>query len=344
MTASLNNPGRARIQQLLAAIGSRQQDDNSKIEAPVYDWHQPHFFSTQQRKDLAGFCERSAAVIAQKFGALCRQNFEVTISSLSEHFAGQFLGQESSGAGQTQNPTNYYLPFGLAQSREGKPTAEESCGFVSIPPQTALIWTTQLLGDTDSKENAVGPLSELEMSLLFDICSLIVQALTETSGGKVGFRVAADNMCNRLPLALKGEEEFCKISIQVKMPPVSAKPGATGVAGGGSAGSECHILVLCEKLVPVLGDTQASTKFSAKDITQAIQSHIETIPVPITAQLASVPVTVEQLMNLAVGDILVLDKKIDDPGGIIVAGKMVCRGRLAKSAGKYAMVVTETLF
>ncbi|MGA2093429.1 MAG: hypothetical protein ABSH16_08500 [Sedimentisphaerales bacterium] len=302
MTDSLNNPGRARIQQLLAAIGSRQQDDGSKIETSAYDWHQPHFFSTQQRKDLAGFCERSAAVIAQKFGALCRQNFEVTISSLSEHFAGQFLGQESSGAGQTQNPTNYYLPFGLAQSREGKPTAEESCGFVSIPPQTALIWTTQLLGDTDSKENAVGPLSELETSLLFDICSLIVQALTETSDGKAGFRVAADNMSNRLPLALKGEEEFCKITIQVKKPLVSAKPGppkgevspkadAPGAAGGGSAGSECHILVLCEKLVPVLSDTQASTKFSAKDITQAIQSHIETIPVPITAQLASVPVT-----------------------------------------------------
>jgi flagellar motor switch protein FliM len=330
MTVSLNNPGRAKIQQLLAAIGSRQQDDSNKIEAPDYDWHQPHFFSSQQLKDLAGFCQKCAAVVAQKFGALCRQNFDVTVSSLSEHFAGQFLGQQS-GAGQSQNPTNYYLPFGPAQPREGKPAAEESCGFISIPPQAALIWTTQLLGDTDSKENTVRPLSELESSLLFDICTLIVQALAEASEGKVGFRVAADNMCSRLPLELNGEEEFCKITLQVKKL-------------GGSSGSECHILVLCEKLVPLFGDTQAAAKLSAKDITQAIQSHIETIAVPLTARLASVPVTVEQLMSIAPGDILVLDKKIDDPGGLIVAGKMVCRGRLAKSAGNYAIVVTETLF
>jgi flagellar motor switch protein FliM len=341
MTVSLNNSGRAKIQQLLAAIGSRQQDDNSKIEAPAYDWHQPHFFSGQQLKDLADFCRKCAAVVAQKFGVLCRQNFDVTVSALSEHFAGQFLGQESgagpsTAAGQSQNPTNYYLPFGLAQSRgsaagEVKPTAEKSCGFISIPPQTALIWTTQLLGDTDSKENTVRPLSELESSLLFDICSLIVQAFAEAGEGKAGFRVAADNMCNHLPMELKGEEEFCKITLQVKK-------------SGGSSGSECHILVLCEKLVPLFGDTQTSAKFSPKDIVQAIQSHIETIAVPVTAQLASVPVTVEQLMSMSPGDILVLDKKIDDPGGLIVAGKMVCRGRLAKSAGNYAMVVTETLF
>jgi flagellar motor switch protein FliM len=341
MTVSLNNPGRAKMQQLLAAIGSRHQDDSAKIEAPAYDWHQPHFFSSQQLKDLADFCQKCAAVVAQKFGALCRQNFDVIISSLSEHFAGQFLGQESGAGpstveGQSQNPTNYYLPFGLAQSRglasgEGKPTAEESCGFISIPPQTALIWTTQLLGDTDSKENTVRPLSELESSLLFDISSLIVQALAEASDGKIGFRVAADNMCNRLPLELNGEEEFCKITVQVKEP-------------GDSAGSECHILVLCEKLVPLLSDTRASVKFSPKDIVQAIQNHLETIAVPVTAQLASVPITVEQLMSMSPGDILVLDKKIDDPGGLIVAGKMICRGRFAKSAGKYAMVVTETLF
>jgi flagellar motor switch/type III secretory pathway protein FliN len=338
MTVSSNNPGRARIQQLLAAIGSRHQDDTAKIEATDYDWHQPHFFSSRQIKDLAGFCEKSAVVIAQKFGILCQQGCEVMVSSLSEHFAGQFLGQESGagpstvpGAGQTQNPTNYYLPFGQVQSREGKPALAESCGFVSIPPNTALVWATQLLGDTEAKENTVRPLSELETSLLFDICSQIVQALAEASGGKVNFRITADNMCNRLPLELKGEEEFCKITLQIKK-------------SDDSAGSECHILVLCEKLIPVLGDTEAAAKFSPKDITQAIQNHIETIAIPVTAQLASVPVTVEQLMSMAPGDILVLDKKIDDPGAIIVAGKTVCRGRLAKSAGKYAIVVTETLF
>lgn len=335
MTASLKNPGRARIQQLLAAIGSRHQDDSVKLDAPAYDWHQPHFFSAQQQKDLSGFFNKSAAVISKKFGALCQGSCEIAVNSISEHFAGQFVGQESgaapSGAEQSQNPTNYYLPFGQAQSGQAKLTPAESCGFVSIPPHTALIWATQLLGDTEVKSDTVRPLSELETSLLFDICSLIVQGLTEASGGKVNFRVAADNMCSRLPLTLKGEEEFCNISLKVNK-------------SGDSAGSECSILVLCEKLLPVLSNAETSAKMSPKEITQTIQSHIETIPVLVTAQLASVSITVEQMMNLSSGDILILDKKIDDPGWLIVDGKTVCRGRLAKSAGKYAMVITETLF
>jgi flagellar motor switch protein FliM len=333
-----NNPGRTKMQQLLAAIGSNARDDDKQVEAVDYDWHQPHFFNSQQTKKLAGFTAKAAALIAEKFGALCQRSFEVTIISTSEHFAGQFLGQDPAGPSRTsgsndktQGPGNYYLPFSSGQ--------EEPCGFISIPPQTAGIWTTQLLGDTDSTK----PLSGLETSFLFDMASLIVEAITgagEKCGGSTSspsraesrdFHPAADAMTDRLPLQLKGTEEFCKITFQVKKT-------------GSETGSEAHILVLCEKLAPAIGEAAQTGKFSAKDIARAIQNHIEKIPVPITVQLACVPVTVEQILNLAVGDVLLLDKKIDEPAQLIAAGRTVCRGLCAKSAGKYALAVTEAVF
>jgi flagellar motor switch/type III secretory pathway protein FliN len=311
-----NNPGRTRIQQLLAAIGSNTREDDKQVEAVDYDWHQPHFFNSQETKKLAGFTTKAAALIAGKFGALCQSSFEVTITSTSEHFAGQFLGQDP--AGKTQGPGNYYLPFRTEQ--------EDPCGFISIPPQTAIIWTTQLLGDTDSTK----PLSGLEASFFFDMASLIVEAITG-AGEKCSFHPAADAMTDHLPLQLKGTEEFCKITFQVKKT-------------GSETGSEAHILVLCEKLAPAIGETAQTGKFSAKDIARAIQNHIEKIPVPITVQLACVPVTVEQIMSLTVGDVLLLDKKIDEPVQLIAAGRTVCRGLCAKSAGKYALAVTEAVF
>jgi flagellar motor switch protein FliM len=316
-----NSSGKGRIQQLLAAIGSNAHGDGVQVEAVDYDWHQPHFFNSRQTKKLTGFAAKVASLTAEKFGALCQRSFEVTINSVSEHFAGQFLGQDS--AGQSQNPGNYYLAF-----RSGQ---ESPCGFISIPPQTALVWATQLLGDAETKENSPKPLSDLEASFLFDMASLIVKAITE-AGEKCPFEVASDSLTNVLPLQLKGEEEFCKITFEVKK-------------AGSESGSQAHILILCEKLAQSLGETSLTAgKFSPETIARAMQNHIEKIPVPITVQLACVPVTVEEVLNLAAGDVLLLDKKINEPAQLIAAGKTVCRGLCAKLAGNYALAITEPVF
>ena len=132
-----------------------------------------------------------------------------------------------------------------------------------------------------------------------------------------------------LPLQLKGTEEFLKITFNVKKQ-------------GTETTSEAHILILSEKLIPLITDTgQAAGKFSDKEIARAIQNHIEKISVPITVQLATVAVTVEEALNLSPGDILMLDKKIYEPVHLLVSGKPIFRGQCAKSAGNYAIAITE---
>jgi flagellar motor switch protein FliM len=46
-------------------------------------------------------------------------------------------------------------------------------------------------------------------------------------------------------------------------------------------------------------------------------------------------------MGLRPGDILLLDKKVDEPVELIIQGQTFFRGRPAKSAGRYAVVITE---
>jgi flagellar motor switch protein FliM len=169
------------------------------------------------------------------------------------------------------------------------------------------------------------------MALLYDMTRSVVEAIA-AANEKCAFRVSADSMTDSLPIQLKGTEEFCKITFKVK-------------TAGSEAVSEAHILVLCEKLAPAITDSsQTAAKFSAKDITSAIQAHVEKISIPVTVQMAYVPITVEEALNLAVGDILLLDKKIDEPALLIAAGRTVCKGLCAKSAGNYAIAVTETFF
>ena len=65
------------------------------------------------------------------------------------------------------------------------------------------------------------------------------------------------------------------------------------------------------------------------------------MPVSITAQLASTVLTLEEALNLEAGDILLLDKKVNEPIELITSGRTALLGRPAKSAGKYAVVITE---
>jgi flagellar motor switch/type III secretory pathway protein FliN len=322
MRKTNNNAGRTKVQQLLAAIGSRHTDASKDMDAPPYDWYQPHCFNGPQViKKLSAFTAKIAESLAAKFGALCQKRSEVAIVSTSEHFSAQFIGQGPTDQDdKKKGPVNYYLPFSTGQ--------EDSCGFVSVPPQTALMWTTQLLGDTESKENTARPLSDLEVSLLFDITKLIVDAIS-AAAEKISFKSSSNAVMDRLPLQLKGTEEFCKITFNVK----KQDSGTT---------SEAHILILSEKLVPLVSDAgQAAGKFTDKDIARAMQNHIEKISIPITVQLASVAVTVEDALNLAPGDILVLDKRIDEPANLLVNGKAIFRGRCAKSDDNYAIAITE---
>ncbi len=321
MSKSQNKPGRLKIQQLLNAIGSKQTDADKNMDAPPYDWYQPHCFNGSQMKKLSFFAAKITSSLSAKFSVLCQKTSEVTIISITEHFSAQFIGQTPADQdAKNKGPVNYYLAFSAGQ--------EEPCGFISIPPQTALTWTTQILGDTESKENTLRALSDLESSLLFDMAKLIVDSIT-AAAEKISFKSSSNAVIDHLPLQLKGTEEFCKISFNIKQ-----QTGNT---------SEAHILILSEKLVPLVTDAgQTAGKFSDKDITKAMQTHIEKISIPVTVQLASVAITVEDALNLSPGDILTLDKKIDEPIHLLVNGKPIFRGKCAKSAGNYALVISES--
>ena len=306
---------REKIHQLLAAAGSQPTEDTAQVEATEYNWNQPHCFDHKQLNKLDEFTKNLATVVAEKFTNFCRGEFDVTVVSTTQHFASELLGQ-ALDSGQN----DYYLAFGTDQ--------EHLCGLIGIPTQTAFIWTTQLLGDTESEKDSRVDLSQLEESLLSDITSAIVEAFSDIYSA-CDFQPAQSIVRRLWPLELKGTEELCKIAFQVKE---SRQENS----------SEAYIVIFGSKLEPVVGKAeQAAGTFSAEDVSKAILSHIQQMSVSITAQLASAGLTLEEIMSLEVGDILLLDRKIDEPIELTVNSRTVLHGRPAKSAGKYAVVITE---
>ena len=307
---------REKIRQLLMAIGSESKEDAVQEDATQYNWQEPHYFNKEQFVKLNNFADAVAAAVAQKFAKLCRSEFNVTITSTTQHYLYEILSQLSDG-----EQRDYYLPFGADQ--------EHLCGLIGIPGQTAVNWATQLLGDSESEKDPGSDLSSLEETLLLDLASALVEVFSGPDKA-LAFQPAQKIVRGQWPLKLGDTEEICKISFDVKN-------------ADSEKGSEAYFLILCSELTPVAGKTaRDSGEFSAEDVSKLILGHLQEMPVLITGQLASAVLSFEELMNLQADDILLLDKRVDQPVELIVDGRTVYYGRPAKSAGKYAVTITTT--
>lgn len=311
-----------KMQQLLAAVGSEPAEDATQMEATEYDWRQPHYFTADQLDKLNDLTTQVAAAIAERFAQLYNSEFNVTIASTKQHFAGE-LFEQILGSGQN----DYYLGFGTDQ--------EHPFGFAGIPAESAATWLTQLLGDSESEGDPSRALSDLEESLLLDIASGIVESLSGSLRGHIDIQPAGAISKAQPPFELHGIEELCKIVFVFgQAAPATDKQPTNG--------GEAYILMPCSKLAPAVGrSAEADIEVSSQDMSKAILQHLQQMPVSVTARLACTALTLEEVMSLKPHDVLLLDKAIDEPVELIVEGRTLFHGRPAKSDGQHAVVITQ---
>jgi flagellar motor switch protein FliM len=311
-----------KMQQLLAAVGSQPMEDTTQIEVTEHDWHQPHYFSTDQLEKLNDLTTQVAAAIAERFAQLYNSEFNVTIASATQHFAGE-LFEQILASGQN----DYYLGFGTGE--------KHPFGFAGIPAQSAVTWVTQLLGDSESEKDSSKSLSDLEESLLLDITSAIVESFSDSLRGYTDIQPAGAVSRTQPPFELHGTEELCKIVFVVEQ-------AATATDKQPANSGEAYILIPCSELAPAVGRAAgANIEVSSQDTSEAILKHLQQTPVSVTAQLAYTALTLEEVMSLRPYDVLLLDKAIDEPVELIVEGRTLFHGQPAKSAGRHAVVITQ---
>ena len=307
-----------KIQQLLAAVGSAPEQENSQIEATEHNWAEPHYFSGEQLKKISSFTEILAAAVAKKFTDFCRGKFEVTSVSTRQFFADEIIKQYSDDQYKF-----FCLPFDNDKGNR--------LGLLGMDEKTAIEWTKLLLGDSESKENAEKELSQLEKSLLLDLASAVVRAFSQ-SHSSFNLSPANNLVSNQWPLEIDGAEQLCQINFSVKQS--EAKDG-----------TEAFFLIPCGSLDAVSGKTEkAVSVISQENVSKMIQEHFEITSVSVTAQLGQTELSFEEMMNLQAGDILLLDKKVTDFVELIVNERTFCYGWPVQSGGRYAVAISETAF
>ena len=316
MAPSINHLGRAKIGQLLAAIGSQHAPDPSSPQATAYDWRDPHYFSADHQSRLAQALGQVAARMAEILTRARNSAFEVSLKTLTQHYAGDLCrGMELD--------RNYCLTFA--------PDKAPPCGFVALAPQTTIAWVTWLLGDADSARDPNQALSPLEESLLSDLLTSLLEAFLAPLRAAHNLKPAGP-VCQGQPnLQYERTEEIARIVFQVK----SVDPGAP---------TEIALVLPCSRLAALAGKTAttAPAKVTPQELSHALMEHLQQVPVTVRATLTATTATFQEILDLGPGDILLLDKPVDGTAELIVNGRTAFRGRPAQSQGQYAVVILES--
>jgi flagellar motor switch protein FliM len=310
ITAADNNLSKDKIQQLLAAVGkSTSQAADINPDAKDYNWRAAKFFSSEQLKKIEEFAAKITENIAANFQKLFFYNFEVKVSSVSQHNAGEFT--------QPGGSIKYYLAFG------GK---DQPAGIFVMPSQTANIWASQLLGSSSADSAAEKELSQLELSLLLDVAAAAIGAVSaayaQTQFAPIG------EVSQKFPLELEPIQDICKVGLNIR----KADADKT---------NEAFILFLSDKITAVAGQSKADN-IPQQNITKALMEHLQSIPVQMTVRLAGATLNLQQLMAIEPDDTILLDKKITEPIDVLCNDQVIFRARPARADANYAVVITES--
>ena len=316
MTMSLknNNLTRSKLRQLITSARKHVPQEQTFDDVTEYNWHEPHHFNLDELAVLDSFGKKIESRIVETFVSLCQSEFNVTITSITQHFACALAG-----AVPSEQQQHYFLPV---TSTDGK-----RCGYIGIPPETAAVFVGQMLREAEVNTGEDKKLSQLEESILMDITSSIVESIDIVFKEHDGPSIQRSSSFVRgdWPLEFDGLEDLYSMNITADHP-------------DGTVEFSCTLLA--NILDSVLGAKSRSTsEHSSEEIRSMIMQDMDEAPIEVIAQLCSALIPLSDLMSLSVGDVLLLDKKINEPIDILLNKTPCLRAYPAASQGKYAIVI-----
>lgn len=309
-----DNLSKTKIQQLLNAVRTcATKDDSNDVNAVDYDWAGSHYFNKTQFEALEKFAEKIAYQCSEKFTELYKSKFDVETTSIEQHLAEELFNPENAS-------DCYYMAFG--------PDLQKPFGLMEISVKSALVWTTQILGETVDQTDAEVRLSKLEESLLLDITAGLIKALSTAYQEHELYPINKIKL-NNVPFDMKETDEICKIEFAAGKAETEEKHSAA-------------FLIFCEKLDTIAGkQSQANVPSAESNSVAAVRGHLDKVEVSMKVKLGQAVFNLSEIMGIQPGDVVVLDKTVSQPLEVIINNRTVFGARLVKSENNCAIKITE---
>lgn len=273
--------------------GEAEAEEAPKEIAPqkqvtLYDFKRPNRVSKEQLRAFRGIHDKMARSLSSQISAIMRSIVEIQLHSVDQMTYGEFLMSLPS-------PTSFNV-FSM------KPL--DGNGILEINPSIAFPMIDRLLGGKGDPYESTREFSDIELNLLDTILRQMMQNLKEAWGPVAELFPTVDvkeSSPNVVQIVAQNE-----IVIMVVME----------IIIGHSSGmmNICYPVITLESVLSRLAsrDLMLSETSSKKSRNKELQALLGGAKVDVTAMLGGTNLSLKEVLDLSVGDIIRLDRAADD--------------------------------
>lgn len=293
------------------------------VKAPTvkrYDFRRPDKFSKDQLRTLHIVHESFARSVATYLSGYVRTNVEGEVVSVSETTYDEFI----------RSLTNPTLLAVLSMA------PWEGNALLEIPPDLSFVIIDRLLGGPGTVPGRIRELTEIEQT--------VMGRLLNNMAGSLG-----DAWANLDTLEPQLERIDLNPQFVQLLPPhdmvivIAIRMRVRGVEG------RVNLCLPYVSLEPVAPRLSAHYLFGGGQTTEAgeyvdqLQGRIKTMAVDVSVNLGETTLTVEELLDLAIGDVIRLDARTDALLPVRVGEKLKFRGRPGQMGSRLAIEIGEVM-
>ncbi|PAF52691.1 flagellar motor switch protein FliM [Helicobacter sp. 13S00477-4] len=263
----------------------------------LYDFKRPNRVSKEQLRSFRSIHDKMARNLSSQISAIMRSIVEIQLHSVDQMTYGEFLMSLPS-------PTSFNV-FSM------KPM--DGTGVLEINPSIAFPMIDRLLGGKGDPYDNSREFSDIELNLLDTILRQIMQTLKDAWSPVAEIFPTVDakeSSANVVQIVAQNE-----IVIMVVME----------IIIGHSSGmmNLCYPVISLETIISRLGgrDLVLSETSSKKSRNKELQALVGGAGVGISVFLGGVKLTLKEVLDLSIGDIIRLDRAADDTVVVNVDGK-----------------------
>jgi len=299
----------------LKYAGSNTSTDQSDDQFNEYDFNKPHYFNKEKIAMLNDYFETLSSSLAGEFSNISNSQFNAKIISITELFSENLISTSQ----------DEKMPYNLAIQDNNSGAV---LGFLSIPQESAQLWTTQLLGETEPTE--AEQLSDLEISLLIEVATSFIKAFSD-SHQSLSCQPVSETLSRSVPMQLDNCIEMAKINFEL-----SNEEGENS--------SQASFILFSSSLDSITGKLNTANNQNAQqDYGEVIIEHLKSQQVNIDTYMATAKLTIEDIMNLQTDDVILLDKKVGEPIDLSIGDKNAFQGQIVQCQDSYGVAITKVL-
>ena len=296
-------------------------DDNiiHQRQVTLYDFKRPNRVSKEQLRAFRGVHDKMARSLASQISSIMRSIVEIQLHSVDQMTYGEFLMS-------LPNPTSFNV-FSV------KPL--EGSGVIEINPSIAFPMLDRLLGGKGEPFDASREFSDIELSLFETILRVMMSTLKEAWGPVMDVYPtieSKESSPNVVQIVAQNE-----IVVMVVME----------IIIGHSSGmmNICYPVISLEPILPKLAsrDLMLNETSSKKSRNAELQVLLGGAKVDVEANLGDAELTLRDVLELKVNDVLRLLTPADDIVTVSIDGKERFKGEIGLRRFRKSIQITEII-